>query len=145
MFGDLAKDAAEKLISELGSKDVTFIPMDVTSYSDNLKLFRTAVEKYGRVDHAIPCAGIIERGQWFDPNLTIDSKELEQPDTEAVIKTNFIGVLYFSRIAIVYLRHNKKEGEDKSLCLIASAAGFRESPGLFTYQVRSCISADAEG
>ncbi|KAF2103350.1 NAD(P)-binding protein [Rhizodiscina lignyota] len=134
IFGDVNKDAAEKLTSELNSKDVTFLPTDVTNYADNLKLFRTAIDKYGRVDHGIPCAGIIEKGKWFDPTLTIDSKELEQPETEAVIRVNLIGVLYFTRIATVFLRHNKKSGEDKSVCLIASAAGFRESPGLPTYQ-----------
>lgn len=135
VFGDIAKEPAEKLVAELNSNDVTFMSMDVTSYADNLKLFRTAIDKYGRVDHDVPVAGIIEKGKWFDPTLTIDSKELEEPDTEVVIKVNFLAVLYFTRIAMVFLRHNKKEGEDKSVCFIASAAGFRESPGLFTYQV----------
>ena len=135
VFGDIAKEPAEKLVAELKSNDVTFVPIDVTSYPDNLKLFRTAIDKYDRVDHAVPVAGIIEKGKWFDPTLTIDSKELEQPDTESVIKVNYLAVLYFTRIALVFLRHNKKEGEDKSVCFIASAAGFRESPGLFTYQV----------
>ena len=52
------------------------------------------------------------------------------------LDVNLLGVLYFSRIACVYLRQNRKEGEDKSLLLVSSLAGFKESPGLFLYQVR---------
>ncbi len=48
---------------------------------------------------------------------------------------NFVGVAYFTRIAVVYLRHGWKEGDDKSIVLISSAAGVRDSPGLFMYQV----------
>ena len=111
--------------------------MDASSYSDNIKLFRTALDKHGRVDHAIACAGIIERGKWFDPDLTIET--VEKPETTQTIDINFLGVAYFTRIAVVYLRHGKKEGEDKSIVLISSAAGFRDSPGLFMYQVCSSI------
>jgi NAD(P)-dependent dehydrogenase (short-subunit alcohol dehydrogenase family) len=112
--------------------------MDASSYADNLALFRLAYSKYGRVDHAIPCAGVIETGKWFDGSLTVDSPELEKPETETTFKVNYLGTLYFARIALVFLREGRKEGEDenKSLCFISSAAGFRESPGLFVYQVR---------
>lgn len=108
--------------------------IDVSKYADNIRLFKTALEKHGRVDHAIACAGIIERGKWFDPELTVES--VEKPESDKVIEINLLGVLYFARIAVVYLRHANKAGEDKSLTLVSSAAGFRDSPGLFLYQVR---------
>lgn len=107
--------------------------MDASSYSDNIKLFRTALDKHGRVDHAIACAGIIERGKWFDPELTIDT--VEQPATNATVDLNFLGVAYFTRIAVAYLRHARGKADDRSITLISSAAGFRDSPGLFMYQV----------
>ncbi|PVH79365.1 hypothetical protein DL98DRAFT_516135 [Cadophora sp. DSE1049] len=47
---------------------------------------------------------------------------------------NVAGTLFFPRIAAVYLRHNWKEDDDKSLILSSSVAGFEESPGLFVYQ-----------
>lgn len=111
----------------------TFVQMDASKYADNIKLFRTALDKHGQVDHAIACAGIIERGKWFDPDLTIET--VEKPETTQTIDINLTGVAYFTRIAVVYLKHERKQGEDKSIVLISSAAGFRDSPGLFMYQV----------
>jgi len=135
VFGDFDKQAGEKLAESFSSEAAppVFVEVDVSRYGDNLKLFRTALDKYGQVDHAIACAGIVERGKWFDPDLTIET--VEKPETERVIEINLLGTLYFARIAVVYLRHNRKDGEDKSLTLISSAAGFRDSPGLFLYQV----------
>ncbi|KAK3724789.1 hypothetical protein LTR37_000837 [Vermiconidia calcicola] len=134
VFGDYNKDAGENMLGSLSetSTQPVFVQMDASEYGDNIKLFRTALEKYGRIDHAIACAGIIERGKWFDPGLTIET--VEQPETTQTIDINFLGVAYFTRIAVVYLKHGRKENEDKSIVLISSAAGFRESPGLFMYQ-----------
>jgi NAD(P)-dependent dehydrogenase (short-subunit alcohol dehydrogenase family) len=86
----------------------------------------------------LACAGIIEKGKWFDPELTIETVEKEE--TKLTLEVNLWGTCMFARIAVVYLKHAKKEGEDKSLTLISSAAGFRESPGLWMYQVRAAMS-----
>jgi NAD(P)-dependent dehydrogenase (short-subunit alcohol dehydrogenase family) len=120
-----------------GKHQPIFVKFDASKYEDNIRLFRTAYEKYGKVDHAVACAGIIEKGKWFDPGLTIES--VEKPETLQTLDINFVGVAYFTRIAVVYLRHGKKEGEDKSIVLISSAAGIRDSPGLFIYQVGACV------
>lgn len=135
IFGDYDQSAGEKLIQSLleASSKPIFVQMDASKYADNIRLFRTALESYGRIDHAIACAGIIERGKWFDPELDIES--VEKPETIQTIEIDFLGVAYFTRIAVVYLRHGRNEGEDRSLTLISSAAGFRDSPGLFMYQV----------
>jgi NAD(P)-dependent dehydrogenase (short-subunit alcohol dehydrogenase family) len=133
VFGDVQDNAAEALLSSLNNPStITYIHTDVTKYADNIKLFKTALEKYGHVDHACPVAGIIESGRWFDPNLTIETVEKEE--SRMTIDVNLIGTAMFARIAVVYLKHDKKEEEDKSLTLISSAAGFRESPGLPLYQ-----------
>jgi NAD(P)-dependent dehydrogenase (short-subunit alcohol dehydrogenase family) len=116
-----------------GQHQPIFVKFDASKYEDNIRLFQTAYEKYGVVDHAIACAGIIEKGKWFDPGLTIES--VEKPETLQTLDINFVGVAYFTRIAVVYLRQGRKEGEDKSIVLISSAAGIRDSPGLFIYQV----------
>lgn len=50
-----------------------------------------------------------------------------------MLDVNLTGSLYFSEIAIPYLRHNKQAGADKSIILISSIAGFLEAPGLPTY------------
>ena len=134
VFGDYDESAGNKVVKTFsgGHTEPTFVQMDASKYEDNVKLFKTALEKHQRVDHAIACAGIIERGRWFDPDLTIES--VAQPETNQTIDINFLGVAYFTRIALPYLRHGRKQGEDKSVVLISSAAGFRDSPGLFMYQ-----------
>lgn len=42
--------------------------------------------------------------------------------------------MYVSRIASVYLRHNRGPGVDRSILLFSSVSGFKESPSLFVYQ-----------
>ena len=58
-----------------------------------------------------------------------------KPPPLTALDVNLKGVLYFARAASVYLRQNRQAGEDKSLLLLSSVAGFKESPGLFVYQV----------
>jgi NAD(P)-dependent dehydrogenase (short-subunit alcohol dehydrogenase family) len=93
--------------------------------------------------HALACAGIIEQGKWFDPELTIETVEKEE--SKLTLDVNLVGTCMFARIAVVYLKHEKKQGGDKSLTLISSAAGFRESPGLWMYQVRAAPSPSSVG
>ncbi|MCJ1400544.1 hypothetical protein MMC11_003750 [Xylographa trunciseda] len=132
VFGDMDTKNGELLVENIKSQEVLFMKTDVSKYEDNLALFKTAHEKFGKVDHAMSIAGIVEQGNWFDPSLTVES--VEKVPTKAVLDVNLLGVLYFARIASVYLRQNRKEGEDKSLTLLSSVAGFKESPGLFVYQ-----------
>lgn len=42
--------------------------------------------------------------------------------------------MYVTRIASVYLRHNRGPGADRSILLFSSVAGFKDSPSLFVYQ-----------
>lgn len=115
----------------LGS-NATYIPCDVSKYDDNLKLFKTALEKYGPIDHAIAVAGVGERGGWFDSSLTIT--DVEKQPVLSTIDINLVGVLNFMHIALPYLKHNRPANSDRSISLVGSAAGFRESPGLPVYQ-----------
>lgn len=57
----------------------------------------------------------------------------QKPPTK-VIDVNLTGTLYFSRIAAVYLKQGAEPQDDKSLVLVSSTAGFKETPGLFIYQ-----------
>ena len=56
----------------------------------------------------------------------------KKPSTKS-LDVNLLGCLYFSRIAAVYLKQNAGPNEDKSLVLVSSTAGFKETPGLFVY------------
>ena len=131
VIGDINSEAAEKLCKD--HQGLSFVKCDVTKYSDIYDLFKSAYDDYGRVDHAISCAGIFESGNWFDPQLTISTVK----DSSGNLKTldvNVIGTLYFARIAAVFLREGRKGGQDRSLVILSSVNAFRESPGLFIYQ-----------
>lgn len=98
-----------------------------------------AYETCGRVDHAVAAAGISERGNIINTSLTMESVREEPKSSMFVVDVNLNGVLYFARIASVYLRQpglNDKSSTaaaDKSLTLVSSVAGFKESPGLPIY------------
>ncbi|RHZ62551.1 uncharacterized protein CDV56_106183 [Aspergillus thermomutatus] len=50
------------------------------------------------------------------------------------IDVNLLGSLYTTRIASVYLRHNRGVHNDRSILLFSCAAGFKETPGVSVYQ-----------
>lgn len=141
VFGDNATSAGETLMRSLHPSarssgttgSVEFVYCNVAEYEDNYELFKTAYDRYGRVDHAIACAGITEQGKWFDPELTIDT--VKEPATTAVLDVNLVGSSMFARLAVVFLQHGRQAGDDKSITFAASVASFRESPGLYMYQV----------
>lgn len=54
-----------------------------------------------------------------------------------------LGTLYFVRIAPVYLKQGWKDGDDKSLILLSSVGGFKETPGMPVYQVSFSTSFEA--
>jgi len=107
------------------------VKTDVTDYDSIINLFEVAREKYGRVDIAISNAGITEKENWLDPNLDLSSIKTKPPT--AVLDVNLTGALYFARVAAVYLKLNSSPEDDKSLILVSSTAGFKETPGLFIY------------
>ncbi|KAH8802666.1 putative 3-hydroxyacyl-CoA dehydrogenase [Xylogone sp. PMI_703] len=125
-------DADLKSHAAPSTGSVNFVKTNVFDYSSVLRLFETAWRLYERVDIAISNAGVEESGQWFDPNLTRETVK-EQPPTRTV-DVNLTGTLYFARVAAVYLKDGAKAGEDKSLVLVSSIAGFKDGPGLFVYQ-----------
>ena len=93
-------------------------------------MIKTAFTIHGHIDHAIANAGLVEQPGWFEASLTVDDVQRE-PSTIA-LDVNLKGLLYFARIACVYLAQG--EAQDRSLTLLSSVAGFQESPGLFVYQ-----------
>jgi NAD(P)-dependent dehydrogenase (short-subunit alcohol dehydrogenase family) len=137
VFGDVAKQPAENLVSSLkaspGTGEVSFVPCDVTNYDDIYNLVKAAYEKYGRIDHAFACAGIFETGQWFDPELTMESVKKEK-GPQLTLDINVLGLANFARVAVVFMREGMEKGENKSITFMSSVNAFRESPGLSMYQ-----------
>ena len=132
VLGDVNDDAAQQLVAEVSG--ATFCHCDVSKYDDIYELFRTAYETHGQVDHALSCAGIFEQGNWFDPDLTIESVKNDHGNVK-VLDVNVMGTMVFSRIALPFLRQNLQKGKNRTLTLLSSVNAFRESPGLYLYQV----------
>lgn len=139
VIGDIDEAGCKALVDRLeseikSSSSLSYVRVDVRNYNDNLELFKIAYETHGRVDHAFSIAGVTEKPpNWFDPELNVDSLQL--PPTTTIVDVNLTGVLYFTRVASVYLRFgNEDRKQDKSICIMGSVASFKEQGGLFVYQ-----------
>lgn len=131
VFGDVNNAAAESLVAALpGSNTPLFVQCNAADYRDNVTLFKTAYQKFGRIDHSIANAGLVEHPGWFEVGMSLD--DVEKKPSTAVMDVNLTGVLYFARVACAYM--SQGETRDRSLTLLSSVAGFEESPGLFVYQ-----------
>lgn len=123
----------------------TFVPCDVSEYADVYRLFRTALDKHGVVDHAVSLAGIVDNPahSYFDPSLDVNNVGDHRGDT-STLSVNLLGSCSFARVAIPFLRHgrsdDKEDVKDRSLTFLSSVTGFRDAPGMFLYQVRFTTS-----
>lgn len=138
-FGDIDEAGSKRIIETLKAKypastsSLASLRFDAKKYEDNIALFKLALEAHGRVDHAFSIAAITESLNWYDDSLDLNSIETPPPTT--IVDVNFTGVLYFCRIAAVYLRQGNEDlSQDKSICLLGSIASFKEQAGLFVYQ-----------
>lgn len=123
VFGDVVEEASRELEAEL-SPSVQFVKCDSSNYSDQLNLFKTAFDKYGRVDIVVANAGISIHQDIFDPNSDV----FQEPSMKEV-DINLVGAVFSARIGMHYLR--RSGGGD--LVLVSSIAGWKECGGLVTY------------
>ncbi|KAJ9134355.1 3-hydroxyacyl-CoA dehydrogenase [Pleurostoma richardsiae] len=139
VVGDLDDTKGNQLIESLNREssdhrqNAFYVHVDVSNYDSVISLFRRAIEFHGRVDMAIHCAAITEICGWFAPGITLDSAA--NPPTSKVLEVNLFGTFYFTHAALAAMNqdHVPEEKVNKSITLIASVAGFKESPGLFAY------------
>lgn len=127
VFGDIDDTLGENLVSKLGTDRLRYVHCDTTSYADQLRLFRTAVETFsttGGVDIVVANAGIVIHKDPFLPDQDVN---VEPPMKE--VDVNLRGTIFTTRIGAHYLRQNG--GGD--LVLVSSIAGFKESGGLCIY------------
>jgi NAD(P)-dependent dehydrogenase (short-subunit alcohol dehydrogenase family) len=94
-------------------------------------LFKTALQKYGHIDHAVANAGIIEQGLWFEPKGGLEGVKKEPGIGVLNVSVNLKGVMYFARIACAYLAHEQDPNAptDKSLTFLSSVAGLKGGAG----------------
>lgn len=73
VFGDVNVES-ERQVQKLSSGHVKFLKTDVTKYSSVVALFDLARKLGGRIDVAVSNAGLVERGNWVGPELSLDEK-----------------------------------------------------------------------
>ncbi|KAJ6102468.1 NAD(P)-binding protein [Penicillium sp. IBT 16267x] len=123
VFGDVIEGPSRELESDLGP-NVQFVKCDASSYSEQLNLFKTAYEKYGRIDIVVANAGIIIHQDSFSPDA-----DIEKEPSMAEVDVNLKGSLFTVRIGMHYLR----ECGGGDIVMVSSIAGFKEGEGLVPY------------
>jgi NAD(P)-dependent dehydrogenase (short-subunit alcohol dehydrogenase family) len=133
-FGDLNVSASEKIASDLG-QNVQFVKCDVTSWPDQVSLFKAAVsESPARsCDIVVANAGIARNDDVFA--FDEDSEEPTEPDL-SIMKVNAIGPLYTAKLAMHYFnRQPEDSSRDRCLIVKGSLAAYLDLPGSPQYNM----------
>ncbi|KAK4155336.1 hypothetical protein C8A00DRAFT_13642 [Chaetomidium leptoderma] len=149
IIGDVNDGAGEELVAELRSSSssepttqfITYQHCDVTSWTDQLALFKTAAASSPTrtIDAVVAGAGIVERGtaNLFDLPQNLDSTSPSPPPPALqVLAVNLTGVMYTTHLALFYLpllNPNSRGNKDSHLLLISSIAGLCPLPGQTEY------------
>ncbi|KAI8202286.1 hypothetical protein K4K52_006504 [Colletotrichum sp. SAR 10_76] len=136
-FGDINTDAGTSLERQLASApegSATFVKSDVKNYDELYALFRRAYDRHGRVDHAVYSAGLLETGRYLtDTSLTVETVG-QDPGDLSTLDVNLVGAVRFTRLSVVFLQGKEDVDENKSITLLSSVGGIRDSPGVPLYQ-----------
>ena len=132
-FGDVNAKAGTQIASELGPS-VQFVHCDVTSWSDQLAMFKAAVSNSPAksCDIVIANAGIAKTDDVF----TVDDVEDPIEPNLDIMRINALGPLYTAKLAMHYF-HRQPETAERDRCLIVkgSLAAYLDLPGAIQYNV----------
>jgi 3-hydroxyacyl-CoA dehydrogenase/3-hydroxy-2-methylbutyryl-CoA dehydrogenase len=130
VIADLNLGAAQKLSSELGDRAFA-VEVDVQSTEAITAAIDAGMEKFGRLDAAVNCAGI----GWAERTLDRDSKAASIDNYRRVININLIGTYDVVRLAAEQMAKNEPnaDGERGVVVLTASLAAFDGQIGQAAY------------
>ncbi|CAK7223818.1 hypothetical protein SEUCBS140593_005360 [Sporothrix eucalyptigena] len=107
-----------------------FVQCDVTSWEQQVEVFRVAREKSpnGRLDVVIANAGI------YGPDVLdgLDDDEPQKPSIK-LLDVNLVGVLYTAKLAGWHFHHDKTKDGDRCLILVSSIMGYIDTQGSSVY------------
>jgi dehydrogenase/reductase SDR family protein 7B len=111
----------DNAVAELKSQGITAIGVqaDVSKEEDNMRMAKTAIQEFGRIDILINNAGISMRALFEDVDLEVVRK---------VMDINFYGVLYATKYCLPEIKKNMG-----SIVGVSSIAGYRGLPGRTGY------------
>ena len=114
---DVSDSSRDKVLAraEKQGAEAIFLKGDITSAEDNEKLMAAAVERFGRVDVLVNCAGVLERG--LKP-----IEEFSDKDYDFVTNINLKGTMSITREACK-LMQRQGSGNIISLSSISAKLG----------------------
>ncbi|CAH2248704.1 jg670 [Pararge aegeria aegeria] len=128
---DLPNSKGQELAKQLG-KNVAFAPLDVTSEGDVKNALQTTVDKFGRLDVVVNCAGVATatRTYNFKKNQPFDLKSFQK-----TIEVNLIGTFNVIRLAVGLIGKNAPDADGQRGVIIntASIAAFDGQIGQAAY------------
>lgn len=134
VIADLNSARGALLESELAN--TKFVKCDVTSWSDQLALFKAAVSfsPNGKIHYVVANAGMIKADSVYDVSSAEKDAESDptQPDLQ-ILDVNLRGTMYTTKLSLHYfVKQNgttpSPEQEDTALILIGSGASYLDGP-----------------
>jgi NAD(P)-dependent dehydrogenase (short-subunit alcohol dehydrogenase family) len=99
------------------------LKVDVTSWTEQVALFKAASTHYGCIDHVFANAGIGRTFTLLEDDLDENGDLL--PPRLNTMNVNLLGCMYTVKLAIHYLRKNPRGG---SIVMTASGSSFTRFP-----------------
>ncbi|XP_045784021.1 3-hydroxyacyl-CoA dehydrogenase type-2 isoform X1 [Maniola jurtina] len=128
---DLPNSKGQEVAKQLG-KNVAFAPLDVTSEQDVKSALQTTVDKFGRLDVVVNCAGVATatRTYNFKKNQPFDLKAFQK-----TVEVNLIGTFNVIRLAAGLIGKNAPDADGQRGVIIntASVAAFDGQIGQAAY------------
>jgi len=136
-LGDVNVEGGQKAAHDLGGDEkAAFVKCDVLSWHDQVKLFKTAIERSPSkgVDIVLANAGISGQDSFSGDEIDDSTGDPQEPNLD-IFRIDAIGPLYTAKLALHYLaRQPEGEGRDRCLIMTASLAGYIGLPGALQYQ-----------
>ncbi|CAA9960626.1 Short-chain dehydrogenase/reductase SDR [Pyrenophora teres f. maculata] len=110
-------------LPEPEASSVPFMKVDVTSWDNQLALFKAAEQKYKKIDHVVANAGVGIGVTLLKDNVD-DNGNLLPPKLDT-FNVDLVGVMYTVKLGLHYLKKNPGGG---SIIMTSSAASFTPVP-----------------
>ncbi|KAL5116151.1 hypothetical protein ACEQ8H_005927 [Pleosporales sp. CAS-2024a] len=112
-------------LPEPEAASVPFFKADVSSWKDQVELFKAAAKHYTQIDHVFANAGV-------SPSISLLEEDVDEhgdllPPKMNTLNVNLIGCLYTVKLGIYHLKKNPSGG---SIVMTASASSFMRLPAL---------------
>jgi len=132
VVADLPSSNGQKFVEGLGSPDIIFTPVDVTSEGDVKNSLAMTIEKFGHLNACVNCAGIGHAGLVYKQ---AKDRLHKLDDFEKVLKVNALGTFNVCRMVVPEMLKNTP---DKTNCRgviinTASIAAFDGQMGQTAY------------